>query len=64
MKKSTKWWCRISLRVSATDTDAAFDDLEKYMPALGQAVAEKLGLRADDVRVDSWMIIPYLEKDQ
>lgn len=64
MKKQVKWWCRISLRLSAADTDAAYDDLEKYMPAIGQAVADKLGLRAKDVRVDNWMIIPYLEKDQ
>lgn len=62
--KPVMWWCRISMRLSAADTDAAYADLEKFMPEIGQAVADKLGLRVQQVRVDNWIIIPCIKKDE
>lgn len=60
---NAKWWCRISMRVSAEGTDDAIDHLEKIMPALGVAVAGKLRIRAKEVTVDSWTVIPYMAQD-
>lgn len=58
-----KWWCRISMQVSAENTDDAIDRLRKIMPAMGEAVAEKLRMRARDVAVDSWVVVPYMAQD-
>lgn len=51
------------MQVSAESSDDAIDRLKKIMPALGVAVAENLRIRAKDVAIDNWVVIPSMVQD-
>lgn len=59
---TVKWWCRISMQITATDTDESIKKLHQIMPAMAKAVAEDLGIEVRLVAVDNWIAVPYMEE--
>lgn len=58
-----KWWCRVSMRISASSTNDTYAKLKSLLPEIVQDIASKLGIRAKDIQLDNVNVIPYIEDD-
>lgn len=59
--KIKQWWCRLSMSISATNTDDAGAKLDEIAPRLAAEIASGLAIDAKDVSIDHCVIIPYME---